>query len=399
MARPQPSGFLPLLLLGLVVLICYGSLYPFNFVFDPSHPTLGDAWQRLSWARAGRADHVRNVLLYAPLGFCLMLWLRYRVGFMWAAVLATVLGLLLSLSIEIAQVYLTIRVPSLMDVTLNAVGTLFGAVVGMVWRRLSALVYLPPNTRTKPGDRSALVLLITWVIWRLADFEFAISLTRLKQAFRPLLQWDVSGLLTLRFLILWLVVAQAVLSYAHRQRSNEVLLTIIAVVLIGRLLFITPAFIPSELLALVLLLPALVVLHKFRSAPQSLVALLAFIALFIYERLAPFHFGSMEHNFDLWPFVTWIHEGMPIDANSLLRKMFTFTAMIWLLKDAGLPMRTALLSVVVAVLGIEVIHLWQPEHSSSLTDPTLALLMGLVMLFASDERKTKRRDYPRLTNR
>src|ERR1700709_1354698 len=188
-----------------------------------------------------------------------------------------------------------------MDVTLNAVGTLFGAVIGMVWRRLSALVYLPPYTRTKPGDRSALVLLITWVLWRLANFDFAISLTRLKQAFRPLLEWDISLLLTLRFLILWLVVAQAVLSYAHRQRSNEVLLTIIAVVLIGRLLFITPAFIPSELLALVLLLPALIALHKFRSAPQSLVALLAFIALFVYERLAPFNFGSMEHNFDLWP--------------------------------------------------------------------------------------------------
>jgi len=268
MARTKSSGFLPWLLLGVVVLIGYGSLYPFNFVFDPSHPTLGDAWRQLSWARAGRADHVRNVLLYVPLGFCLMLWLRYRVGFIWAALLATILGLLLSLSIEMAQVYLTIRVPSLMDVTLNATGTLLGAILGVVWRNLSALVYLPPSTRTRAGDRSALVLLITWVVWRLANFELAISLTRLKQALRPLLEWDISLPLTLRFLVMWLVVAQAVLSYAHRQRSNEVLLATIAAVLFGRLLFVTPAFILSELLALCLLLPTLVVLHKFRSAPR-----------------------------------------------------------------------------------------------------------------------------------
>jgi VanZ family protein len=399
MARAHSSGFLPLLLLGLVVLIGYGSLYPFNFIFDPSHPTLGDAWQRLSWARAGRADHVRNVLLYAPLGFCLMLWLRYRIGLVWAAVLATLLGSLLSLSIEIAQVYLTIRVPSLMDVTLNALGTLFGAVAGVAWRRLSALVYLPPNTRTRPGDRSALVLLITWVLWRLASFDLAINLTRLKQALKPLLQWDVSLPLMLRFLVMWLVVAQAVLSYAHRQRSNEVLLTIMAIVLVGRLLFVTPAFIPSELLALALLLPSLVVLHKFRSAPQSGVVLLAFAALFLYESFAPFNFGAMEQKFDLWPFLTWMHAGMPIDAEVVLGKLFIFSGMIWLIKDAGLPMQTAMLIVVVAVLGVEVIHLWQPDQSSSLTNPTLALLTGLVMLFASDERKVKRRKYASGLNR
>lgn len=395
MPRTQSSGFLPWLLLGVVVLICYGSLYPFNFIFDGTHPTLGDALRQLTWARAGRADRVRNVLLYVPLGFCLMLWLRYRVGFIWAALLAAVLGLLLSLSIELAQVYLTIRVPSLMDVTLNAFGTLMGAVSGVVWRRLSSLVYLPPNTRSRPGDRSALVLLLTWVIWRLADFELVINLTRLKQALRPLLEWDVSATLTLRFLVMWLVVAQAVLSYANRQRSTEVLLAIIAAVMVGRLLFVASPFIPSELLALALLLPTLVLLHKFRSAPQSALVLLAFAALFIYERLTPFNFGGLEHNFDFWPFLTWMRDGMPIDADALLRKLFIFGGMIWLLKDAGLPLRTSTMGVVAAVLAIEVVHLWQPGHSSSLTDPSLALLIGVLMQFASDERKSKHRGFAR----
>ncbi len=395
MARTQSSGFVPWLLLGVIALICYGSLYPFNFNFDGSFPTLKAALLQLSWARAGRADRVRNILLYVPLGFCLMLMLRNRLGFVLAALLSTLLGAALSMCIELAQVYLTIRVPSLMDMTLNASGTLLGAVGGVVWRSLSGLVYLPPNTRSRPGDRSALVLLITWVIWRLANFEPVVSLTRLKVALRPLLEWEFSLPLTLRFLIMWLVVAQAVLSYAHRQRSNEVLLTVMAIVMVGRLLFVTPAFIASELLALALLLPTLVILHKFRSAPQSAVVLIAFALLFVYERLIPFNFGSMEHNFDFWPFMAWIHNGMPIDADLLLRKLFVFGALIWLLKDAGLPMQTAMISVVLVVLGIEVLHLWQPGHSSSLTDPVLALLMGLLMRFASDERKTRRSPYAR----
>lgn len=395
MARNQSSGFVPWLLLGVIALICYGSLYPFNFNFDGSYPTLSAALHKLSWARAGRADRVRNVLLYLPLGFCLMLMLRNRLGFGLAALLSTLLGAVLSMCIELAQVYLTIRVPSLMDMTLNAFGTMLGAVGGVVWRTLSGLVYLPPNTRTRPGDRSALVLLITWVIWRLAEFELVVSLTRLKLALRPLLEWDFSLPLTLRFLVMWLVVAQAVLSYAHRQRSNEVLLTVIAIVMVGRLLFVTPAFIASELLALALLLPTLVILHKFRSAPQSAVVLVAFALLFVYERLTPFNFGSMEHNFDFWPFMTWIHDGMHIEADVLLRKLFVFGALVWLLKDAGLPMQTAMIGVVLTVLGIEVLHLWQAGHSSSLTDPALALLMGLLMRFASDERKVKRSAYLR----
>ena len=104
MVRTQSSGFVPWLLLGVVALIAYGSLYPFNFNFDGSYPTLNAALHQLSWARAGRADRVRNVLLYLPLGFCLMLWLRARMSFAIAVCTATLLGSLLSLGIELAQV-------------------------------------------------------------------------------------------------------------------------------------------------------------------------------------------------------------------------------------------------------------------------------------------------------
>ena len=389
MARKQSIGLIPWLLLAVTALIAYGSLYPFDFNFDASHPTLKAAFQQLSWARAGRADRVRNVLLYAPLGFCLMLWLRNRVGVVLAALLATALGSILSLCIEVAQVYLSIRVPSLRDVALNAAGSLLGAVAGVVWRSLSALVYLPPNTRTRPGDRSALLLLCVWVLWRLADFELALSLTRLKQALRPLLEWSFSLPLTLKFLLMWLVIAQAVLSYANRQRSNEALLAVIATVMFGRLLFVTPAFIPSELLALLLLLPTLIILHKFSGTPQSIIVLLLFAAHFLYQRLAPMNFSGSPHSFDFWPFMSWIHQDMPIDANLLLSKLFMFGALIWLLKDVGLPMQSAMILVVATVMVLEILHLWQPGHSSSLTDPALALVMGLLMQLVSDERKPR----------
>lgn len=390
MARNQPSGVLLLLLAAVVLLIGYGSLYPFHFEFDGRHPTFAMALQQLTWARAGKADQVRNVLLYMPFGFCLMLWLRGRMPFVWAVLIATTCGALLSFSIELAQVYLAMRVPSWLDLTLNATGALLGAAGGVLWRRLSALVYLPPNTRQHPGDRSALIVLLAWIAWRLADFDVHLSLLRLKQALLPLLEWQFSWLVMLQYLLWWMVVAQAVYGYAQRQRNHEVLLTVIVAVLVGRLLLVTPAFIPGELAALALLLPTLVLLHRFRSAPQHKVVLVAFSVTFVYERLMPFDFGSFNHGFDLWPFLSWIEAGMPIAAEPLFRKLFMFSAMIWLLKDAGLHLRQAWLAVVVMVLGFEILHLWQPDRASSLTNPTLAFVTGWLMWSVSAERARQR---------
>jgi len=389
MARRQSSGLILWLLLGVIALIGYGSLYPFDFRFDASHPTFKAALLQLTWARAGRADQVRNVLLYLPFGFCVMLWLRVRSGAIWAAIIATLLGSLLSLSIEILQVYLTIRVPSLRDIVLNAAGTSVGALAGIIWRGLSGLVYMSPNSRNRPGDRSALLLICTWVLWRLAEFDPGVSLSRLKLALRPFMEVSYSLPLIVKYLLFWLVIAQAVLSFANRQRSNEALLTVIMVVMIGRLLFVTQPFIVSELLALLLLLPALVVLHKLRGTPQTMLMTLAFVAWLVYESLSPFVFIGIDHQFDLWPFLGWFEQGMPIDPDQLLRKLFIFGAFTWLLKENGLSMRSAMIAVVATVFSLEIVQLWQAGHTSSLTDPAIALVMGSLMRLSGNDRASR----------
>ena len=68
-------------------------------------------------------------------------------------------------------------------------------------------------------------------------------------------QFEVAA--TLGYLACWLVVAQAVLTLASRQGGVEALLGLIAAALVGRLLLAGQVFVPSELLALLLLLPAL----------------------------------------------------------------------------------------------------------------------------------------------
>src|SRR6185503_13915968 len=127
------------LLIVVLALIVYGSLYPFNFKADAIEGGVLEAFRQLSWQRAGRGDRISNVLLYLPLGFCLFLWFELRWHRALSMIVATVLGTLLSLSIEIAQGYVSTRVPSLTDLSLNALGTLLGAMAGLAWGGLSRL--------------------------------------------------------------------------------------------------------------------------------------------------------------------------------------------------------------------------------------------------------------------
>ena len=109
-------------------------------------------------------DITINVLGYAPFGFLLALALL-RTGWPRSAVpLAALAGALLSLLMEFLQIYLPQRVPSNLDLVLNAGGALAGALLAALLERLGAIDRWSA-LRTRwfvPDARGALVLLALW---------------------------------------------------------------------------------------------------------------------------------------------------------------------------------------------------------------------------------------------
>ncbi|MBC7982218.1 MAG: VanZ family protein [Candidatus Obscuribacterales bacterium] len=379
--------------LGVVALIAYGSLYPFNL----KHSANFDIWHtlsQLSWARAGRGDRVSNVLLYAPLGFCLFLCFDGRVSRTFAASTAVLFAALLSLGIEVAQVFISSRVPSLWDVTLNTCGAIAGVGGGIVWRALSGRLSRTDAGAAR-GDRAAWLLLFLWVAWRWAPFELQVSLAKLKAALQPLVDPQIEALLCAHYLVWWLIIAQAIFAVANRARVTESLLALIAVTLIGRLFFAEPALIASELLALALLLPALVLLHRLQSMPRRWVLTVAFTSLFLWDSLAPWRFASSAGHFDFWPFMPWIEAGMPVELVWLLQKIFVFAALGWLLKGIGMSPRSVVYAVTLVVVAIECAQLWVPSQSSSVTDPALALAVAWCLLAMDNKSRAVTRPIAR----
>ena len=375
-----PRSSIPWLTAAVIALIVYGSLYPFNFKPDAQSGLLA-ALSQLSWARAGRGDRISNVLLYLPLGFCLYLWLNERLRRRISVTIAFLLGSLLSLAIEVAQVYVSSRVPSLMDLMLNAGGTLLGAVGGVGWTALSHLMHLPSRAEKQTRDPGAALLIVLWLAWRFAPFVPQFDLGKLKAALRPLFNPTFDFVTVLIFLTCWLVVNQAVAALVSRPRRLETLLLLMAAVLIGRLLVASQAFVPAELLALLLLLPMVVLMHRLRPRPRRAALVLAVVALLIIEELAPFNFTNQVARFDFWPFLTFVQNGWDlsgVDWVQLFGKLFLYGALLWVVREWGTSTDFAFSVLVSIATIVEILQIWLPGEHASITDPLLALGIGLV---------------------
>ncbi len=395
MPRHTGSKIITWLLIGVVALIAYGSLYPFNFKPDAIEGGVFNALGQLSWARAGRGDRIANVLLYLPLGFCLFLLLHTRLRRMPALVLATLTGSLFSLGIEVAQVYVSIRVPSLTDLTLNTLGTAIGAIGGLAWRIGSLWMHLPERVERPVRDPTATLVIATWVLWRFAPFVPHLDLAKLKAALRPLFAPQLDPLLTFAYLVCWIVVTQALAALVSRARVLEALLVLIAIVLVGRLLVADQAFVPSELVALVLLLPIVVFTDRLTAGPRNALLLGSILVVFLSYRLAPFHIADSAAPFDFWPFLVWFDVGIGTtlavtDWSFLFGQVFLFSALLWAIKRCGTSVVFAGGVMIAAVVLTEIAQMYLPGHTGSVTDIALAIIVALC--FRSMDRRTRRTD-------
>jgi VanZ family protein len=383
----RPQALIAWLCIGAVALIVYGTLYPFDFA-PGATPTLWQALGELSWARAGRGDRIINVLLYVPLGFCITVWLEGRARGREAVVVAALCGAILSLAIEVTQVYVTYRVPSLWDLTYNAAGAFVGALGGVAWRALTARLPVSAANGSQSGriDRAAVVVLVLWIATHWAPFIPHFSLFKLKSALQPLYDPQASLSAAVHYVVWWMVVAQVVFALTSVQKGVEALLTVIAIVLVGRLFVIDQTFVPSELIALIVLLPLLVLLHRLMPPTRRVIVFGAFAAIFVVDRIAPFNVAANAHHFDLWPFLNWFDAGMPIDLQPILKKLFEFAALAWLLREVGTSWRAIAVWVPLIVLGLEALALWMPGRDGSITAPVLALSICAGLRYLSEQR-------------
>jgi VanZ family protein len=167
----HPTPLARYLLVVYLLLIVYGSLYPFTGWRDQGLSPF--AFLSAPLPRFISAfDVVANIGVYVPLGAFAMLSVPFHARGALACTVATLLAFSLSLALEAAQSFLPDRIPSNLDLVLNATGGFAGAAAAAI---LSRRVLGPGMLRTirarlfSPGGRIDLgvVLLGLWLLTQL----------------------------------------------------------------------------------------------------------------------------------------------------------------------------------------------------------------------------------------
>ncbi len=187
------------LAVAFTLLVIYASLHPFSGWRDLGAPAF--AWLDAPWPRYWTwFDIGFNVFGYLPFGFLWATVLRKRLGGPLAITAVTLLGALLSGTMETTQNYLPTRVPSNLDLSGNTLGAMLGAVAGWRWGRtllsggrLAALrdrVIRPGFT----GD-SGLLLIGFWLLTQVNPESLLYGNGDLRRALgiEPTLPFDVAG--------------------------------------------------------------------------------------------------------------------------------------------------------------------------------------------------------------
>lgn len=161
-------------LLAYLLLIVYASWFPFSGWRSNGLPLLSfmNLVKQRYWTGF---DVIVNIVGYVPLGVLLVLALYPLVRGVWAALLATILGFLVSGTMEAVQNFLPSRVPSNLDLLTNSAGAFIGACLGPLLARGLLLEGRLNRLRQRwfaPHASQGLVLLAMWPLAQIYPQSF-----------------------------------------------------------------------------------------------------------------------------------------------------------------------------------------------------------------------------------
>jgi glycopeptide antibiotics resistance protein len=365
----------PLLLVVIVGLILYVSLYPFEF--SPGRPGWLAALQSMTWARASRSDMFNNVLLYTPLGFCLALLMEPRAGRLSALPIATAGGALLSLTLELLQASIESRVPSYTDLALNTAGTLAGAIAGSAWHAFGSRI--APTGALHSHSRTVLwTIVVLWLVTRLWPFVPELGLGQVKRAVRPLFEPQASASEIAAYFVGWMIVAQTIAHVSRRLRGVDALLIVVAAVLVGRTVVAGSTLVFAELVAIALVVPALVPLSRMpdRTRCGLLAALL--VAWLLWIVIAPVVQRRTGFTLTHSSFQRFLFRPPPAP-QQIFGKAFSYLALGWLLVGAGVLPHVAAFLAFAIVAALCLVQLGTPGAVYGWADLAIAAVSGVMI--------------------
>lgn len=359
-------------LLLVVLVILYGSLFPFEFQ-RRSYPG-GPLFYLLSTWHVwdSRGDLLANILLYMPFGFFAVMAFPLRFRTPPKLLLAIIAGVLLSGGVEMAQFNDVGRVTSMGDVYANAIGAALGALVGVLldgsWRW--------PFVGELAANPAEALLLTMFFAYRLFPYVPVIDLHKYWHAIRPmLLTPSMPPEEFLRYLVTWLFIAALVDALYGWRRFLFLFPLLCGLEFAGKVVIVGAELKLNDLLSAAAAWVIWILLLRRRSGKFVLLASI-FAAMIAIDRLQPFRFEVAPHAFGWVPFGSFMRGSIAVDIQAFCQKFYEYGGLIWLLNRGGMSLRAGTFLTASLLLATSFAERWLPGRSAEITDAIMALILG-----------------------
>ncbi|MGP8243562.1 MAG: VanZ family protein [Bryobacteraceae bacterium] len=377
-------------LLFTVLLIVYGSLFPFHFGARAEIPdpvwTLTHNWPAID--RYFYRDVVVNVLLYMPLGVLVFVWLRGRLALVQAAVLGLAGGALLSGGMEFLQAFDRPRQPSPLDLITNVLGTAAGIALARTYETALARLSRHPALKAALRPSGAWLLLLFWAASQASPFFPSLGVFAFRHKLMALSNLGAFHWTDVPAIAVDCLAVACLLEAVAGARASRRLLPFVLLLIPAKILIQDRNPQLAELLGAAC--AGLVWGCGFwRYRRHILVVAWLSVAGLIVRGLAPYHFHAAAGPFSWAPFGATLSYDYAAAMQPVLRKGFLYGASIWLFWAAWRRRLGPTIGIAALLAAIECVQRHLPGRTPEITDPIYALLLAMMLRWLETVRRRR----------
>ncbi|MCO7224526.1 VanZ family protein [Pleionea sp. CnH1-48] len=372
---PKEPLFMRFVFFIIIVLISYGSLFPFEFTGRDLSQFDWATWLATWDHHTTRGDILGNILLFIPFGLFGTLsyhseYKRYR--WAWSAALL-LFGFAFALTLQMIQVYLPSRVAAVGDVWFNMAGLLLGMLVARLILS-STLARWFEHDQLLVHVSVPLMICFCWLGYLLFPFIPSFDWGQMKDSVKPLFMWQrlswfavLDGLVA--WCIFWLLLKQVLPGFSrfyHRWLIFFVI-SLLEVAIVRNVMSLSSIIAAGVSISLMMWVERL----SWRS-----LTVVVFGWLFV-RGLHPFTLNHSRYSFSWVPFSGFLRGSMWYNSYVLFEKLFFFGAAYYFLNQWLSHKVKTILCLGGCLLLVEVMQMWVGNHYPEITDPLLALLFAV----------------------
>jgi VanZ family protein len=370
------------ILLVIIFLIIYGSLYPFQFTFISPTDLLLDKLTHFNPFSSSLADLLANTLLFIPYGLLLAFILQDKVTNKNNFIITVITGFVLAYLIQVIQLWTVERVPSGSDSAWNLLGAIIGYLIAFSFPQKKQLLNRSVDSEKLLPFTLALFILLFHLWPFVPTFDWGFIKNNLKTL---LIASEFELLKVFEKAVFWFT-PFFILNYLNGDNLKFRHLVYLTIVISILQLFILDSLTGiNNVIGAILALFSWKVFGK-KVTKSHLIILLSFYYFFF--AFYPFEFRGYLGSFNWLPFEGSLTGSMIVNLSAIIEKVIIYGTLLWLFLSCNYNLKKTTFGLALVAFIVEYLQVFFAYKTPDITDSIIILLIGY-SLFQVEKHTSK----------